>query len=57
LSFGLGLPLRNTNTSVNISGEFGRRGTLDQNLLRETYGILSINLSLSDIWFVKRKFK
>jgi hypothetical protein len=57
ISFGIGLPLRNTKTSFNISCEFGQRGTLDQNLLKETYGIVSLNLSLSDIWFVKRKFK
>lgn len=57
VSFGFGLPLRNTKTTFNISGEIGQRGTLEQNLLRETYGILSLNISLSDIWFVKRKFK
>jgi len=57
ISFGVGLPLRNTKTSFNVSCEFGQRGTLEQNLLRETYGIISLNLSLSDIWFVKRKFK
>jgi hypothetical protein len=57
ISFGVGLPLRNTNTSINITGEIGRRGTTEQNLIRETYGILSLNLSLSDIWFVKRKYK
>jgi hypothetical protein len=57
VSFGFGLPLRNTKTSFNISCELGQRGTLEQNLLRETYAILSLNISLSDIWFVKRKFK
>ena len=57
VSFGLGLPLRNTKSSFNISCEFGQRGTLEQDLLQETYGIISLNISLSDIWFVKRKFK
>lgn len=56
ISFGLGLPLRNTKTSFNLIFEYGKRGTLDKNLLLETYGIVSLNLSLSDIWFVKRKF-
>jgi len=55
LSLGFGIPLRNTGTSFNISFEGGRRGTLEQNLLRETYGIISLNISLSDIWFLKRK--
>ncbi len=57
LSFGIGLPLRNTKTSFNISFELGQRGTTEQYLLRETYGMISLNISLSDIWFVKRKFK
>jgi len=57
ISFGAGLPLRNTTTSFNITCEVGRRGTTNQNLLQETYGIISLNLSLSDIWFIKRKFK
>ncbi len=56
-SFGLGLPMRGSLSNFNLSFELGRRGTLEQNLLQETYGILSLNLSLSDIWFVKRKFK
>jgi len=57
VSFGMGLPVRNTRSSFNISCEFGQRGTLEQDLLQETYGIISLNISLSDIWFVKRKFK
>ncbi|MBI9067812.1 MAG: hypothetical protein JEZ09_11010 [Salinivirgaceae bacterium] len=57
MSFGLGLPMRNSKTSFNISFEMGQRGTLNENLLRETYGIVSLNLSLSDIWFIKRKYK
>jgi hypothetical protein len=56
ISFGMGFPLRNTKTSFNLSCEFGQRGTLEQNLLKENYAIISLNISLSDIWFVKRKF-
>jgi hypothetical protein len=57
LSLGFGLPMRYTQSSFNLAFELGQRGTLEQNLLRETYGIVSLNISLSDIWFVKRKFK
>ena len=56
ISFGAGFPLKNSKTAFNISCELGQRGTLEQNLLRETYAIVSLNISLSDIWFVKRKF-
>ncbi len=57
VTFGLGFPMRGTKTTFNVSGEFGKRGTADQNLLQESYGILSLNLSLSDLWFFKQKFK
>ncbi len=56
VTFGVGLPFFGSKTTINLSGKIGQRGTFDQNLLKETYGILSLNLSLSDIWFIKRKF-
>ncbi|MBE9466937.1 MAG: hypothetical protein IMY72_01295 [Bacteroidetes bacterium] len=56
ISFGLGIPLKKTNTLLNLSFELGQRGTLDNNLIKENYGIIRLNLSLSDIWFIKRKF-
>ncbi|RLD64083.1 MAG: hypothetical protein DRJ01_01885 [Bacteroidetes bacterium] len=56
ISFGLGIPLRKTNTLINLSFELGQRGTIDNNLIKENYGIIRLNLSLSDIWFIKRKF-
>jgi len=57
ISFGVGLPIGRTRTSLNMAFELGQRGTLNNDLLKETYGILSLNLSLSDIWFLKRKYK
>lgn len=56
VSVGVGLPLRNTRTTFNITSEFGRRGTTDSNLVRENYINLSIGLTLHNIWFLKRKF-
>nr|HPI71741.1 hypothetical protein [Tenuifilaceae bacterium] len=56
ISFGLGLPFRRTNTSFNCSVEVGRKGTLKDNLVRETYGILNIGFTFYDFWFIKRKF-
>jgi len=34
----------------------GQRGTLKENLIKENYIQVSLNLSLYDIWFVKRRF-
>ncbi|MEA3444873.1 MAG: hypothetical protein U9R19_09145 [Bacteroidota bacterium] len=56
LSCGLGLPLRKRKSTININFEIGKRGTNSNNLIQENYGLISINLSLHDIWFVRRKF-
>lgn len=56
ITFGLGLPVGRTNSSLNASFAFGTRGTTDNNLVKENYGILTISVTLHDLWFYKRKF-
>jgi len=55
-NIGLGMPLGGTFTNINIGLEIGKRGTKYYNLVEENYINLSVGLSLSDKWFVKRKF-
>ncbi len=55
-NIGLGLPLGGTFSNINIGLEIGKRGTKYYNLVEENYINLSVGLSLSDKWFVKRKF-
>jgi hypothetical protein len=55
-TIGLGLPMSGTFTNINIGLEIGKRGTKYYNLVEENYVNLSVGLSLSDKWFVKRKF-
>ncbi|MGL2965053.1 outer membrane protein transport protein [Flavobacterium sp. XGLA_31] len=55
-NIGVGLPLRGSISNMNIGLEVGRRGTKYYNLVEENYVNLSIGLSLSDEWFVKRKY-
>ena len=55
-NIGLGMPLSGTFTNINIGLEIGKRGTKYYNLVEENYFNLSVGLSLSDKWFVKRKF-
>ena len=57
ISFGLGLPLKRSKTTINLSLELGQRGSTDNNLVKEQYAILGVNFSLTDIWFIKRKFE
>jgi hypothetical protein len=55
-TFGLGLPLGGTFSNINIGLEIGKRGTKYYNLVEENYVNISVGLSLSDKWFVKRKY-
>jgi len=56
VSFGFGLPLRKTKSTINLSAEIGERGTTNRNLIKEQFLRFQIGLSFSDIWFVKRKY-
>jgi hypothetical protein len=55
ITFGLGLPLGNNLSNLNLGFELGRRGTTSADLIEESYFKLSIGLSLNDQWFQKRK--
>ncbi len=57
ITFGLGLPVHNYKTSLNISCTFGKRGTTNSGLVEENYTQVGINLTLYDFWFIKRKFQ
>jgi hypothetical protein len=56
ISFGLGLPMKRSKTSFNLSLQLGQRGTLENNLIKENYAIFGVSFSLADMWFVKSKF-
>lgn len=58
MSFGMGFPLRNSKSMISVANfgiEFGQRGTTDNNQIKESYILMSFNLSLHGIWFIKRK--
>ena len=55
ISFGLGLPLGNRLSNVNVGFEYGKKGTTSNGLLEENYFNFRLSLSLNDIWFRKRK--
>jgi hypothetical protein len=63
VSLGLGLPVRNYNrlspgqaTIINLAFEFIKRGNND-NLLKENMFRVSAGFSLSDFWFVRKKYE
>ena len=55
ISIGLALPIENTYSTFNISYSYGQKGSVSNNLIKENYHKISLNLSLDGIWFVKRK--
>lgn len=55
-TMGLGFPISNSNSTVNVSLEGGQRGTINAGLIRERYMKLTVAFSFHDYWFVKRKF-
>lgn len=56
MSFGVGLPVYRSNSTVNISAEIGRRGSTKNNLIRENYLKMNMSVNLYDLWFIKRRF-
>jgi hypothetical protein len=62
-TFGMGLPIANYNrlaqgqyTLINLAVEYNKRGN-NGNLLKEDLFRVSLGLSLSDLWFIKRKYE
>lgn len=56
ISFGVGLPVYRSNSTINISAELGRRGTKQNNLVLENYAKLNLSVNLYDLWFIQRRF-
>ena len=57
---GASLPMRkaaytNQYSMINLGLEYGQRGN-SENQVRESFFRFSLGLSLSDLWFVKRKY-
>lgn len=55
INFGLGLPVGGL-SKINIGLELGQLGTSNQGLIKENYTNISVGFSLSDVWFIKRKY-
>ncbi len=61
ISFGVGMPVRKmSNKSVsilNIGVELGKRGTIDNNLILEKFGRVTVGVAIKEEWFLVRKYK
>jgi hypothetical protein len=56
ITFGVGLPVYRSKSTINVAAEFGKKGTTDDNLVLEDYFRLNLMVNLYDLWFIKRRF-
>jgi len=56
ISFGVGLPIYRSNSTINVAAQVGRKGTKENNLILENYARLNLSVNLYDRWFIKRRF-
>lgn len=55
-NLGFGIPLNNgTSSMINVGYTYGNKGKITNGLIKENYHLITLNLSLEGIWFVKRK--
>lgn len=54
---GLGIPLNtfNTHSSINVVFEYGRLGTMENNLLQQNYFRFTFNFTLQEKWYQRMK--
>jgi hypothetical protein len=55
-TLGVSLPIRKDRNSINLSVEIGRQGTLENQLIQETYTKLNVSFCLWERWFIPRKY-
>lgn len=56
ITAGIGLPIgQGNNSMLNLSYGYGSKGQIQNILIKEDYHLLTLNLSLEDLWFRKRK--
>lgn len=56
ITCGIGFPLPNTKTTLNLHIEYGQQGSVKNIGLVQQYGKIGIGVSLNERWFVKRRF-
>ena len=58
ITLGLTLPINNRlYNGISLGIDFGRRGSMDASLVRETYLTLNIGFNIHDIWFRKYRYE
>jgi hypothetical protein len=53
-TLGLGIPLRNQYSQINVAFEAGTKGTTNNGLIRENFFMGHLNMTINEVWFLKR---
>jgi hypothetical protein len=56
ISFGLGLPIRKSKSTVNLSMSLGKRGTIQNGLINEKFIRFTVGVNIFENWFFKSKY-
>ncbi|NVO21304.1 MAG: hypothetical protein HXX13_16505 [Bacteroidetes bacterium] len=56
VSFGAGLPMKKSRSTLNLAFEVGTFGSTNNNLIKENYFRFSIGAAMFEKWFLKRKY-
>ena len=57
ITFGATLPVFRFYNGITVGIDFGQRGSIKNNMIRETYCNFSVGFNLHDIWFVKNRYE
>ena len=57
LTAGVSLPFNRTFSLLTFGMELGERGTLNHNLVRDRYALITFGATLNDRWFAKRRYE
>ena len=56
ISFGVGLPMKKSRSTINLAIELGTQGTTENELIKENYVRFTLGTSLQERWFLKRRY-
>jgi len=56
VSFGVGLPMKKSRSTINIAVEVGSQGTTNNGLIKDNYVRFTVGAALQERWFQKRRF-
>ena len=57
VTFGFSFPMQRSKSTINLGFELGQRGTVENSLIKETFGMVSVSLSIYERWFLRRKYE